>query len=73
MTALGFTWTAAMKIGTGCKVHLHASELPTGRLVVVVSKHLTAMIDGIIHDTFDPSREVDGIGRRCVYGYWRMK
>ena len=73
MTALGFTWTATMKIGTGCRVHLRADELPTGRLVVRVSKHMTAVIDGKIRDTFDPRREVGGIERRCVYGYWRMK
>jgi hypothetical protein len=24
------------------------------------------VIDGVIHDTFDPSRG----GTRCVYGYW---
>jgi len=29
-------------------------------------KHTTAVIDGIIHDTYDPSRA----GTRCVYGYF---
>ena len=43
------------------------ASFPSGRLVVSVSKHLTAMIDGIIHDTHDCSRR----GRRCVYGYWQ--
>ena len=50
----------------GYTVHLQFGELPMGRLVVQVSKHLTAVIDGIIHDTFDPTRE----GTCCVYGYW---
>jgi hypothetical protein len=27
---------------------------------------LCAVIDGVIHDTFNPSRG----GSRCVYGYW---
>lgn len=66
MTELGFVWHATMKIGEGCKVHLKADELPAGRLVVQVSKHLVAVIDGVVHDTYDPSRE----GTRCVYGYW---
>jgi hypothetical protein len=63
---LGWKWHATMKIGSGCKVHLKADELPKGRLIVRVSKHLTAVVDGIIHDTHDPSRD----GTRCVYGYF---
>lgn len=52
---LGLVWTPTMKIGSGCKVHLDADELPSGRLAVVVSKHYTAVINGVIHDTFNPS------------------
>jgi len=69
MASLGFEWTATMGVGTGCKVHLKEAELPAGRLVVAVSKHMTAVIDGVIHDTHDPARG----GTRCVYGYWRLK
>lgn len=68
MEDLGFVWTPTMKIGSGCKVHLIESELPEGRLVVQVSKHITAVLDKVIHDTYDPSRD----GSRCVYGYWRL-
>jgi hypothetical protein len=64
---LGWVWTPTMQIGSGCTVHLRADELPPGRLVVSVSKHLTAVIDGVIHDTHDCSRR----GTRCVYGYWQ--
>lgn len=84
MRGLGFEWTPTMKIGQGCRVHLVKGELPAGRLVVAVSKHYTAVIDGVVHDTFDPQRTIDvltfdteGRGRvtssteRCVYGYWR--
>jgi len=67
MQSLGFVWTATMRIGSGCKVHLDPDELPTGRLVVAVSKHYVAVVDGIVHDLYDPSRD----GRRCVYGYWK--
>jgi len=67
MKSLGWIWTPTMQIGSGCKVHLRAAELPSGRLVVSVSKHLTAVIDGVIHDTHDCSRR----GTRCVYGFWQ--
>lgn len=62
---LGWTWTPTMQIGSGCRVHLKAEELPSGRLICKVSKHLVAVIDGVIHDTHDCSRG----GTRCVYGY----
>jgi hypothetical protein len=68
MKSLGWVWTPTMQIGSGCKVHLRADELPSGRLVVSVSKHLTVVVDGVIHDTHDPSRR----GTRCVYGYWQL-
>lgn len=57
MHSLGFEWVPTMGIGSGCKVHLDADELPSGRIVVAVSKHYTAMIDGVIHDTHDPRRD----------------
>lgn len=64
---LGWRWVPTMKIGQGCRVHLKDGELPTGRLIVCVSKHMVAVIDGVAHDTFDPTRN----GTRCVYGYWQ--
>lgn len=64
--ALGFRWQPTMAVGQGCKVHLRADELPAGRLVVAVSRHLCAVVDGVVHDTHDPSRD----GKRCVYGYY---
>jgi hypothetical protein len=57
MAALGFEWTPTMAIGSGCTVHLCADELPKGRIIVSVSGHYTAMIDGVIHDTQDPRRD----------------
>ena len=64
---LGFKWTPTMFIGQGCKVHLRQGELPLGKLVVEVSRHLVAVIDGVINDTHDCSRDAT----RCVYGYWQ--
>lgn len=70
LDALGvnWRWVPTMQIGTGCKVHVNADELPTGRLILNLSKHYTCVIDGLIHDTYDPSRD----GTRCVYGYWEI-
>ena len=62
----GFAWVPTMQVGGGCQVHLRAGELPEGKLIVRLSKHLTAVIDGVIQDTHDPSRG----GKRCVYGYY---
>ncbi len=66
LRSLGWQWTPTMSIGSGCKVHLRASELPPGALIVRLSRHLTAVIDGELHDTHDCSRA----GTRCVYGYF---
>jgi hypothetical protein len=67
MVELGATWTPAMKIGTGCQVHFVEDELPSGRLVVAISRHYVAVIDGIVHDIYLPN---DRGGTRCVYGWW---
>jgi hypothetical protein len=76
MKKLGFVWTACMKPGTGCKVHLDENELPSGRLVVRVSRHLTAVIDGVIYDTHNPQREASfqiepDKGQELKKGQWR--
>jgi len=66
MEGIGWKWVPTMHVGAGCKVHLQAGELPPGRLVAKLSRHLVAVIDGVVHDLRDPSRG----GKRCVYGYW---
>ena len=63
---LGWNWTPTMFIGQGCKVHLKKSELPSETLIVSCSKHITVVKNGVLHDTYDCSRN----GTRCVYGYW---
>ena len=69
MESLKFGWTPTMGIGTGCQVHLKPDELPSGRIVVSLSGHYAAVVDGVLHDTYDCSREET----RCVYGYWTVK
>jgi hypothetical protein len=80
LLSLGWVWTPTMQIGSGCKVHLVDGELPMGRLIVSVSRHVTAVIDGVIHDTCDPQRKtywydkdrkVQRVSERCVYGYYQ--
>jgi len=62
----GWIWVPTMKFGEGCRVHLKGTELPSGNLVVCVSKHYIAVIHGVVNDTFDDQRG----GTRCVYGYY---
>lgn len=70
MRGLGFEWTPTMQIGSGCNVHLRPGELPeTGRLVLNLSRHSAAYVDGTLHDTYDCS----DAGMRCVYGFWTLK
>jgi hypothetical protein len=81
LLSFGMKWTPTMLIGQGCKVHLRADELPAGKLIVRVSKHLTTVIDGVVNDTWNPAREVQcteitngvqtgHVEERCVYGYY---
>lgn len=66
LLARGWKWVPTMGIGTGCQVHLAQGAIPHDRLIARVSKHMTAIIDGTLHDTADHSRG----GTRCVYGYF---
>ena len=66
MVSLGFKWVPTMFVGVGCKMHLKKEELPTGKIICKVSKYFVAVVDGVINDIYDCSRE----GTRCVYGYY---
>ena len=66
MESIGWTWKPIMAIGSGCTMHMRGEELPRGRIIVSLSKHYAAVIDGVLHDTYDCTRE----GTRCVYGYF---
>lgn len=60
------------------KVKLVPGSLPSGNLIVQISRHLTCLKDGVIYDTYDCSKKdyYDEFGNlvtnteRCVYGYW---
>ena len=77
MKHFGGSWNPCMGVGTGCRIHLSGEysdegyesihELPMHSSIVCnLSGHVCAVINGVIHDTFDPSRG----GTRCVYGFW---
>lgn len=62
----GWNWKPVMGIGTGCTMHLCAEELPSGILVLSLSRHVATVKDRVLYDTYDCSRD----GTRCVYGYF---
>ena len=71
----GFIWQATSGIGQVETVHVRPDELPGGVLVLKISKHFSAMIDGLLYDIWDTSvsrhvAEDGGRGWRTVYGYW---
>ncbi len=66
MESLGWIWKPTMFIGQGCKTHLCAEELPSGNILCNVSRHYVAVINGVLNDTYDCSRDE----KRCVYGYY---
>lgn len=69
LESLGWEWHPTMKIGTGCTTHMRKEELPSGTIIVSLSRHLSCVIDGVVNDTYDCTRD----GSRCVYGYFKKK
>jgi hypothetical protein len=61
LKSLGWQYTQLRE-----RVCLQAGALPSGRLIVDVHRHYLALIDGVIHDTYDSG----GQGKRPVNGYW---
>jgi hypothetical protein len=69
MADLGWEWVPTMQIGSGTTVHVRPGELPeSGRYLLNLSRHNCALVDGVIRDNHDPSRD----GTRAVYGFWRL-
>lgn len=67
LRSLGWVWVPVMKIGSGCTMRLASNTFPqSGRYIARLSGHLCAVVDGIIHDTYNPDRDAT----RCVYGYF---
>ena len=63
----GWRHVPLMSVGKQRERNPRFSDLPTtGTIIANVSRHLCAVVDGVIHDTHDPTRG----GTRTVYGYW---
>jgi Protein of unknown function (DUF2786) len=65
MESLGWTWTETDK------THLREDDLPPGRLVVCIRGHSVAVINGVIHDIWNPSRRQADGKPPLVYGYYK--
>ena len=73
MAKLGFSWVSLCKVGSKQSHHFFEGELPmNGRLVCSAHRHDVAVIDGVVHDTWD-SRYNSWCEPRRVYGYWIYK
>lgn len=66
MKALGWKYVEAKQYGKHSSMHLNAKELPSGRIIADMKGHVSAVIDGVIHDTWDASNG----GETPVNGYW---
>lgn len=62
----GWIWTPTMQIGSNDRLHLRTGVLPDGVFIVRLSKHITTLVDGVLHDTHDCSWS----GQRLIYGHW---
>jgi hypothetical protein len=60
--SLGWRFTPTKNL----KIRLRADELPSGRLIVGVHRHLVAVINHVIHDTFNSGSS----GYRPVVGFY---
>lgn len=69
LKSLGWEYVPAKRYGKHTNMHLNATELPSGRIIASIKNHVTAVIDGVIHDSWDPSKE----GEEPVLGYWVAK
>ena len=43
-----------------------------GRIVVQIKEHLAAVINGVLHDTYDCSRNSTVPGTVPIKGYWAL-
>lgn len=71
LESIGWSYKPLMKIGSSEHYYLTESDLETlgledGRYILQIRRHLTAVIDGVINDTFNPSEYYDPM----LYGYY---
>lgn len=70
MAKLGFTFGLTPDRAS----HLRKSELPSkGRLICLTKRHAIAVIDGVVHDTYDSRYHYRGKERKeiTIYGFYK--
>lgn len=65
---LGWKWIPLMSFTTKTRYKMNRNDIPKGRIIVKTYRHLTAVIDHVIHDLHDYSNN----GNRCVHGYYLL-
>ncbi len=74
MKCMGFVWYPPRRQGKACKIYLDDADIPMGRVIVKLSRHWVAVVDGVMHDTGDPQRKYRmRWPRRRVYGWWKLE
>lgn len=65
-----WVWVPVVRVGMAERMHMRVQELPEeamiGPVILRISKHVCAVVGGVVRDTHDPSRE----GGRMIYGYY---
>ena len=66
---LGWEYVVRPVVTNGKPLRLRSGALPPGHLIVLLSNHLVAVINGVIHDTHNSALR----GMRPIYGYFIKK
>jgi hypothetical protein len=68
LETLGWRFKSTKDLPRGKGLHLRPDQLPGGSVIVDLPGHLCAVIDGVLRDVSDCSRE----GRARIRGYWSL-
>ena len=70
MCELGFVWHPVGR----CRRYFVQEAIPLrGRIIVLLHDHVSAVIDGVIHDTYHPAEATTAAPCVRLHGYWRLK
>lgn len=74
LLARGWCWKQVRAPGMP-RVYWQPSDIPPGRLIAAVGAgwHWCAILDGVLHDSNDPTWHKRAGGRLSVFGYWFQK
>lgn len=68
LTELGWRYVPLAAIGQPSKLKLKVGDFTYGRVIASVRRHLCCIIDGTIHDTWNPADPYP----LMVYGYYKL-